>query len=136
MYTISSINYLSFLPSTPSLSFAISFMNDLRGQDDWHHEAFWKDKISLVTAKDSLVKPATTSSTFPRVIEDGYCIDHRPEYPRELISVVKDQIIALEQQGLPATFVMLYDELWELWRNYPMEVSEPCDLRATRSSQV
>jgi hypothetical protein len=131
------MNYLSFLPSTPSLSFAISFMFDLRGQNDWHHEAFWKDKISIVTsAKDSLVKPESSTSTFPRVIEDGYFRDHRPGYPRELISVVKDQIIALEQQGLPATFVMLYDELWELWRNYPMEVSEPCDLRATRSSQV
>jgi hypothetical protein len=132
------MTYLSFLPSTPSLSFAIYFMHDLRGQNDWHHEAFWREKISLVTsaAKDSLLKPESSTSTFPRVIEDGYFLDRRPEYPRELISVVKDQIIALEQQGLPATFVMLYDELWELWRNYPMEVSEPCDLRATRSSQV
>jgi len=61
-------------------------------------------------------------STITRLVEDGYIIDHNTNPNTNLINIVKDQIETLEKLGLPATFVMIYDELWELWKDYPMEV--------------
>lgn len=64
-----------------------------------------------------LPPPSASGKEFQkRLVEDGYVLVDKILEEQHLTAKLKDAITALHKRGYPATFVLLYDETWELAR--------------------
>lgn len=91
----------------------------------WSDRGHWKglvEQLSIsedetVVVNDTKLPPTTDSGRQfqKRLVEDGYAlVDKKLDGPLTL--KLKEGIAVLHKQGCPATFVLLYDETWEMAR--------------------